>query len=619
MHIMKKSKLFSLFAVCIAIMLFTTAIPGMTVNAATNYSGSGTKANPYLVQTVEQLQGMRDNLTAHYKLANTIDLSGVDFKPIGHLDGPFTGSFTCELDTNKKPKYVIKNLSVSVADTYNKDTYVANKGRMEAALFGATKGATITGIYVLDAKIVNKNLGDNTGALVYGNYKPGMDDMPTGILIGRAESTTVTNCGTTGVIDGRSNSCGGLIGQIKNSTVKNCYTTATVKSEGKWNIGGFAGSVEGGSSTISGCYSTGNVSGAQSNIGGFIGGASSSPTIVDCYATGNASGGRERKNSFVVMSDGESGSFKNCFALGTIDAAVEIKDNPITTSNCWVLSGKLHNTEQFTEGTLAQIKAAFAGQANWDTSGNQPQLKGIGVADAASKYTPGAVTGTTGTPGTGGTTTVAGGTVGGETAAVTPETVASLIEALPDPTEEGALTLEHKEAVKEAYAAYESLDASAKDEFNPELAAKLESARANMSILMVGDLVRSLKKLPAKDKLTPEYVDEIMELWSDYEFLDESVASEIDEELVKKLEDAHEYALNIKENGATYVNVTEAFTDWQRYMLYACAALLLTGMIFNIVMLIVLIRRTASPEKKAMRNVAKEAKKAAKAEKRKGE
>lgn len=160
----------STIAVCLVAVLLLSVFPNVNVKAA-SYSGSGTMADPYLVQTAEQLQGIRDNLSAHYKLANTIDLSGMDFKPIGRLDAPFTGSFVCELNADLTPKYVIKNLSVTVAET----SYVATtKNKWEAALFGATNGASFSGIYVLDAKITNNNYGDNTGAVIYGDYKPGM-------------------------------------------------------------------------------------------------------------------------------------------------------------------------------------------------------------------------------------------------------------------------------------------------------------------------------------------------------------------------------------------------------------------------------------------------------------
>ena len=101
-----------------AMMLFVLTILGsinITVSAA-DYKGKGTKTDPYIVETTEQLDGMRNNLTAHYKLGNTIDMSGVaNFKPIGNLAKPFKGSFSCDLDSSGKPKYAIKNLKITIA------------------------------------------------------------------------------------------------------------------------------------------------------------------------------------------------------------------------------------------------------------------------------------------------------------------------------------------------------------------------------------------------------------------------------------------------------------------------------------------------------------------------
>ena len=91
--------------------------------------------------------------------------------------------------------------------------------------------------------------------------------------------------------------------------------------------------------------------------------------------------------------------------LGSVDEATEIAKYTATATNCWVLSGKSHNTTQFTEGSLKSIKSAFGGQTNWDVSGNQPQLTTFVIVTDSSKYVPGAVTtGTTST--TTGTTTV---------------------------------------------------------------------------------------------------------------------------------------------------------------------------------------------------------------------
>ena len=55
--------------------------------------------NSIAISTIEELNQVRDNLTANYHLVNNIDLSGIDWIPIGKTDGnvsndtSFTGIF----------------------------------------------------------------------------------------------------------------------------------------------------------------------------------------------------------------------------------------------------------------------------------------------------------------------------------------------------------------------------------------------------------------------------------------------------------------------------------------------------------------------------------------------
>ena len=164
-------------ATFLAVLISAAAVPASLFTQALSYSGKGTMADPYLVTNAEQLQGMRENLSAHYKLADNIDLSGMDFKPIGRLDDRFK-----------------------------------------------LAGATLQGIYVMDAKINNENVGGNTGSVTYGDYNPGQSEMPTAVLAGKVDNSVISNCGVTGTVTGKSNGCAGLIDVITNSTVvENCY------------------------------------------------------------------------------------------------------------------------------------------------------------------------------------------------------------------------------------------------------------------------------------------------------------------------------------------------------------------------------------------------------------
>lgn len=600
----KRIKTHSVCVLLLAAVLVFASLPGIRVNAA-GYTGSGTMADPYLVQTAEQLQDMRDNLSAHYRLANTIDLSGMDFKPIGRLDAPFTGSFVCELNADMTPKYAIRNLKVEVAET----PYASeNKSKWEAALFGATNGATISGIYVLDAYISNQVLGDNRGAVQYGDYKPGMDEMNSAILVGQADGTTIVSCGTTGTVQTRANHCGGLVGFANNSSIENCYSTADVLSEGKWSIGGLIGTLK--NTTVTSCFSTGNVSGSQGTVGGFIGSACG--TITDCYATGNVSAGS--KSSFVVCT-GDS-TLTNCFTLGGAEGSGDAGEQYFTVTNCWQVSGKVHNNSKFTEGSLDQIKAAFTNLANWDVSGSQPRLKNIGVVTDSSAYTPQTVSqvadGTTsagnepmagnGTPAGNGTTTIIAGSSTSEPTA-TPEEVLALIEALPDP-ELGTVTIEDKAAIKEAWNAYESLSAGDKDSFDATAFAKLADCKYQVSLLIVGDWITAVEALPDAEELTLDDIETINELWDDYQFMEESIlqSSSKYETLKAKIEAAHAYAeANANVLPGESIEVENGLTKTELILVIICLTMFGLILAFELFVIIRILIKNKSAKKEEVK------------------
>lgn len=78
------------------------------ITPAAAAGGSGTAANPYIIETAAELQSIQNNLGAYYRLANDIDLSGVTWTPIGSESAGFYGSF----DGNGK---TIKNLDLSTS------------------------------------------------------------------------------------------------------------------------------------------------------------------------------------------------------------------------------------------------------------------------------------------------------------------------------------------------------------------------------------------------------------------------------------------------------------------------------------------------------------------------
>ena len=139
--------------------------------------GAGTTNDPFMISDCLQLQNLKYDLTATYKLANNIDCtdtvnwnSGAGFEPIGSLTGYFTGA----LNGNNKVIYGLYH-----------------NGGNEVGLFGVI--GEMGQVYDLGLKNVNINSNSNVGALA-------------GISAG-----TITNSYSTGNVMG-GNYVGGLVG-----------------------------------------------------------------------------------------------------------------------------------------------------------------------------------------------------------------------------------------------------------------------------------------------------------------------------------------------------------------------------------------------------------------------
>ena len=276
---------------------FATNTAGTTygdqVSFTTFAAGSGTEADPYLVSTEQQLNNVRNNLTAYYKQTADIVLTGA-WTPIGDLTTSFTGSY----DGNR---YMVNGLSITGATTNDN------------GLFGVIgSGGTV------------KNLG------VSGNISAAGADGSSiaariGLLAGWCNGGTVQNCYSTGSVTTATNVAGGLLGSLGSTgKVSKCYSNAAVTATGSAssNIAGFIGNTTATTPTIDQCYCTGNVTNnnttGSNNTAGFIGLLTGS--ISNCYATGNVSSTSGGRAGGFVGGTGtlDTTSFSNCYSTGSI-------------------------------------------------------------------------------------------------------------------------------------------------------------------------------------------------------------------------------------------------------------------------------------------------------------
>ncbi|QRN84819.1 S-layer homology domain-containing protein [Clostridia bacterium] len=274
----------------------------------------------YHVTNAAQLAHINSHLDQHYLQMNDIDLTGIDWSPIGlTYDNPFRGIYEGNhhsitnlevnqnaVNTNKsgglfgalKGASVVKNLNVSGNVSYSVVYYASSSmaGGIAASMFSDNGGerpiidnCSFTGDVTATAE--SNNLNSNIGAHAGG-------------IVGYARDGIIQNCYYEGGIvlsttipyginiNIRSNA-GGIAGNLnEDASIINCYTSSTsnISATGGYlnNAGGIAGQLQY-NSTISVSYNVGTIDAYTEeidgtvNVGGILGHSEGVNTISDSY------------------------------------------------------------------------------------------------------------------------------------------------------------------------------------------------------------------------------------------------------------------------------------------------------------------------------------------------
>ena len=212
-------------------------------------SGNGDENSPYLITSATELNEIRNNLEAHYKLMNNIDLTDwiTENSPIeGWV--PING-FSGSLDGNG---FIIYGVWIDRPAINN------------VGLFGSITGGVIkrTGIIIPDDKKIegNNNVGGFVGHTPYTTAEISIDECFV----------------TGGTIEAKGSAAGGILGYTStNSTtvnIRNCYVANTTVL-GADGAGGLVGTAYR-SINVENCYSTGVVKSTNNDksAGGLVGG-----------------------------------------------------------------------------------------------------------------------------------------------------------------------------------------------------------------------------------------------------------------------------------------------------------------------------------------------------------
>jgi len=294
----------------LALMLPVLSIAPASAGAACSLDGKGTTLEPYLVGTAADLERVgavvgpsECELNAEYRQTADITLPAPALGSSNHtpIGADFNNAFTGVYDGGG---FEIRGLVI--------DDGTADR----QGLFGATLGATLTGIRLVDASVTGRgNVGalvgqpfaslienssvsgdsrvegtNRVGGLVGYAVGAGSDNtdlsnvssaadvfgaFDVGGLVGETSPNSapmsVTDASATGDVTATGNRVGGLVGKLDRTVLARSFATGDVQADG-YDVGGLAGVVQGDTTVIADSYATGAVE-AKSTDDGLVGDA----------------------------------------------------------------------------------------------------------------------------------------------------------------------------------------------------------------------------------------------------------------------------------------------------------------------------------------------------------
>lgn len=322
-------------------------------------SGSGTENDPYQISTLNDLYWIykHSDKWGDYFI-QTADIDATDtqnfddgnggtaegFRPIGDHD---YGNFLDFKGNYDGQGYSIDNLTIKRASVTNNENI---------GLFGFADSATFSNINLSSIDIEgNRYVGGLVGYSVTSTIKNcdvsgslnGTDsnDNDAGGLVGYLTAgSQVSNCNSNVNVTGAGSELGGLVGSSNyNSTIDSSRSFGSVTGQGFTDFGGLIGfcaqtdisdsysfsnvsgqHYSGGfigeitdHSTITNCFSAGNVVSDSYTIGGFVGYLNYQSTITNSYSTGNATG-NQSVGGFIGYNSSANSGVDNCYSRGSV-------------------------------------------------------------------------------------------------------------------------------------------------------------------------------------------------------------------------------------------------------------------------------------------------------------
>ena len=299
-------------------------------------SGKGTKDEPYLIYTAEDLAAFRDKVNSGKAkstselcatLMANIDLSSLEgsWQPIGFYQSSsncvyYGGTF----DGNG---FTVSGLKIDNALQYQ-------------ALIGYVKGGTVKNLTVEGSvKTATTSSAYAAGIVASGNpvtienctnkaeVTATQKGYAAGVVAYIAGGSKVSGCYNTAKVAANGDYVGGIAGNMSGSAIENCFNSGEIVNTGKpgsyaYCTGGIAGSMSG-ASKIERCGNTGNIESTIKRTGGVVGSASG--TVSSCFNTGNVTG-TYSMGGVVGSTSTKDTKITNCYNIGDV-----VCNNPSVT------------------------------------------------------------------------------------------------------------------------------------------------------------------------------------------------------------------------------------------------------------------------------------------------
>ena len=251
-------------------------------------TGTGTVEDPYLISNASQLRWFASQVNDNGKnsicaqLTNDIDLNNVEWTPIGqYARNAYNGTFDGQY-------HEIKNLKItgSASNHYGLFGVVSTgtvKNLTASGEVSVTSNNSSYGIAAIVGCMNDGSAGTVENCINKANVSGGQN---VAGIVGYISSgysfnkKVVQNCANYGSISSTSNNAAGIAANISGAvTIQDCYNRGTITGGG-WHAGGITAYLNSSYATIKNCYTTGSVSGSDSNP---VIGKKDRGTIKDCY------------------------------------------------------------------------------------------------------------------------------------------------------------------------------------------------------------------------------------------------------------------------------------------------------------------------------------------------